>query len=109
MNADDSSEEGGSQCQKQRQCDHGLGWSILDTTSPPEDPHQGRSDGVDEEQNVGDAREQDPEGCDAGASVYERNAEGEQDPSHYVVANTSGQYYDPNVILKKLKLSQDST
>lgn len=77
MNANNAGEESRGQSQEHGQGNDGLGRSILYATGPVENPHQGRSHGVDEEEDVGYGGEQYVEGSDTRAGVDQGDTEGE--------------------------------
>ena len=102
MDTDDAGEEGRTKHHEDCQSDDRLGRPVVDRVGALQDPHEGRSYSVDEEEDIGDRSQQDVEGGNAGSSVDKGHAEGEQDPAKDIVANACREDDHSDLGLKQL-------
>ena len=75
MDSNDTSEEGGGENHQHSQSHHGLSGAVVETTSPPQKPQESWADGVDKEEYVGNASEEDVKSRDARSGVDEGDAQ----------------------------------
>lgn len=91
VDADDGGEEGRSESDEKNQGDDALRGPVLDAAGAAEEPVEPRLDGVEEEEHVAGAGEEDPQGGEAAAGVDEGDTESEEDPAWVNVSIMPGE------------------
>ena len=74
----------------------------------PQNHYEDRSDGVDEEQDPGDAGEEYIKRCDARACIDQSDTERQKDPADHVIAYACREDNNANLRLQELQFRQDS-
>ena len=107
MNSDDSSEP--CRCKHQEQCDanHSLGWAILDTPRPSEQPMEDRLDSEEQEQDPPNNAKEDVQSNEARSIINQRDAECKKNPACDIVSNTSSQDSDSDWCSEQVKLCEN--
>lgn len=109
MNTDDAGNE--SRREHNEQSDSHNHWcrTVLKGATAAGQPAVTLADGPEEDDRPTDGAEQDVHGVDATASGGERESQGEEDPAHDVVTDTSGQDDDSDLSVEKLRGRQNAT
>lgn len=108
MNPDDVGEKCGSKENENGEGHEKHRWAVLDRARVASDPEKYFANDEEHEEGPSDADQQDPQGSEPTAGIYERNAEGEQCPSDDVVANSSRQDHYANGRVEQLELRQNA-